>query len=213
MKLTVFIREKVEPKFFTVLVPDDEDFPQAGKEHPEQRQTPVPTPVYPATFVKRWWYDRNMDYYGDSGDPHKRAELWEDTEGTATWEEIIAAFPNLTYYYQLAVRTYHTDLLNRIVTPYESLERESWPLQQSEAEAWHVDNTANVPLITNIAAARGITLSDLVGKILGNVDLFRQASGTILGKQQAMLDRISAANSLEDLEVIEAEIGRNVLGS
>ena len=103
--------------------------------------------------------------------------------------------------------------MNHIVTPYESLERESWPLQQSEAEAWQKDNTAPVPLISNIAAARKITLPDLVAKILGNVDVFRQASGQILGKQQNMLDRIHAATSLEDLEAIAAEIGRNVLGS
>ena len=68
MKLTIFIREKVEPKFLTVQVPDNEDDPNSAT-HPEQRLNQVPAPTYPATFIKMVWYDRNQDYYGDSGDP------------------------------------------------------------------------------------------------------------------------------------------------
>jgi hypothetical protein len=45
-----------------------------------------------------------------------------------------------------------------------------------------------------MALARGISLSDLAGKVLENVALFEAASGAILGQQQALLDTLAAVD-------------------
>jgi hypothetical protein len=62
-------------------------------------------------------------------------------------------------------------------------------------------------MISALAANRGITVADLVGKILGNVNLFRQASGQILGKQQALIDKGYGATTLEELLAVSDSIG------
>lgn len=207
---TIFIRDLVTPKFYTVQVPDNEDDPH-GPTHPEQRQTPVPSPVYPASFTKRVWFAKQLDYYGETGDWRKRAELWEDSAGAATWPEIIGAFPDLPEYFCYGIRKHFNQVLQQIATPYMMAERETWHVQQREAEAWSADQSAQVPLIAAMAQARSLPLADLAGKILENVVLFRQTAGLILGRQQAMLDRVWGAESLEELQAVSSELGFDVL--
>ena len=79
-----------------------------------------------------------------------------------------------------------------MATPYTAAERETWATQQREARAWLADNSAAVPMITAMAAVRGLTLAEMTGEIMENVALFEAASGYILGKQQQLLDRGSA---------------------
>jgi len=59
-----------------------------------------------------------------------------------------------------------------------------------------------VPMVAQMAQARGITILDLVGKIWENVMLFRQYSGAILGAQQRLLDEIDAATTVAGLLAI-----------
>jgi hypothetical protein len=47
-------------------------------------------------------------------------------------------------------------------------------------------------MLSAMATERGVTLADLVARVLGNVALFEAASGAILGQQQALLDTLSA---------------------
>lgn len=210
MPYTIFIRELVTPKFYTVQVPDNEDDPNSPT-HPEERLTRVPEPLYPPSFSKRVWYDRNLDYYGESGDPRKRAELWEDSAGTATWPEIVGAFPKLREYFCFGIRKHFGQVLQEIATPYMAAERETWHVQQREAEAWLADQSAPVPMIAAMAATRNIQMADMVGKIQENVVLFRGTAGEILGQQQAMLDRVWSVQSLDELFALSAEVGFEVL--
>ena len=199
MGYSIFIRDLVAPKFYTVQVPDNEDDPH-GPTHPEQRLTPIPEPVYPASFTKRVWYARQLDFYGETGDPRKRAELWEDPAGTATWADICGTFPDLPDYFRYGIRKHFGQVLQQIATPYMQAERETWHVQQREAETWLA-----------IAATRGIELADLVSKIMENVALFRQIAGQILGRQQLMLDQVGTAQSLDELTALASELGFEVL--
>lgn len=239
MGYTIFIRELVTPKIIDVTVEDEpEYFPavysypegqdpaQGGvgcfgvlvtperyepRSHVEKQLNPIPAPAYPPTFTRRVWYDRNMDYYGDSGDPRKRAELWEDSVGTASWAEIVDTFPLLPEYFRMGVRKHFQEQLQGLATPYMAAERETWHVQQREAEAWLADKSAAVPMIAAMAATRGIQLPDLVDKIMENVVLFRQAAGQILGQQQAMLDEVNTAQSIDELNLVVAGIGLDVM--
>ncbi len=53
-----------------------------------------------------------------------------------------------------------------------------------------------------MAASRGISLEDMVLKVMENVETFEQASGAILGTQQKLLDELAAAQTLEEIEAI-----------
>ncbi len=206
MKLTIFIRELVTPKFYTAQVADDDMGGTDGPTHPEQRLTPIPAPNYPGTFIKRVYYAREMDYYGSYNNPFKRAELWEDSEGTATWDDILAAFPELVHCANTQIREVFSRKLATIAAPYYPTERETWHVQQREAEAYLADSTATMPMITALASARGIAVPALVDKIMENVNLFRTASGQILGQQQAKLDSVANLTCFEDMVALLQEL-------
>ncbi|MDD5106062.1 MAG: hypothetical protein PHC49_10645 [Desulfuromonadaceae bacterium] len=206
MKLTIFVRELVTPKFYIVQVSDDDMGGTDGPTHPEHRQTPIPAPNYPSTFIRRVYYAREMDYYGSYDNPYKRAELWEDSEGIATWPEILAAFPELIHCANGQIREVYSRQLAHIASPYYPTERETWHVQQREAETYLADNTAAVPMLTALASARGITVAALVDKIMGNVNLFRTVSGQILGQQQAKLDSVANLTCFEDIVALLLEL-------
>lgn len=89
-----------------------------------------------------------------------------------------------------------------IAAPYLPQERESWDTQFKEATDWLADNGAAVPMITAMANNRGITVVDMVGKIVENANLYRNTIGELLGKQQRLLDEIAAATTTEEVEAI-----------
>lgn len=203
MRYTIFIREQVTPKF--IMVPDPN---WEGIEAPEngympapaplvEQLNPIPEPVYPPTFVKQVWGARDFDYYSEN--PLKRAMLWEDTEGTATYPEILAVFSNLPQYVEYAVRKWGNAELSKLAMPYGAAERETWHVQHREAEAWLADNGARIPLISAMCTARDIPVSVMVGKIMENVDLFQYLAGNIMGRQQGLIDQIYQATDIETL--------------
>ena len=57
-------------------------------------------------------------------------------------------------------------------------------------------------MITAMANNRGITVVDMVGKIVENANLYRNTIGELLGKQQRLLDEIAAATTTEEVEAI-----------
>jgi len=177
--------------------------------HMEDRLNPAPPSVYPASFSRKIWACRSMDVY--SADPKLRAELWEDSAGTASYAEIVSVFPELPGYAELAARSWGDRQLAGLATPYAGHERETWHVQQREAEAWLVDPSTPVPMIAALASSRGITLEDLVQKILGNVELFRRESGRILGLQQALIDRAYGAQTMDELLAVATAIGIDLM--
>ena len=89
-----------------------------------------------------------------------------------------------------------------LAAPYLSQERESWDTQFKEATEWMVNSNASVPMIAAMANSRGITVAELVGKIMENANLYRDAIGAMLGKQQRLLDEVAAATTVEAVNAI-----------
>jgi hypothetical protein len=86
------------------------------------------------------------------------------------------------------IRTRYALLMSDIAKPYTQTERETWFTQLKEADEWLADNNTPAPMLTAIAAARGISVAALVAKVKENDGLFRQAIGALLGQQQHELD-------------------------
>jgi hypothetical protein len=81
-------------------------------------------------------------------------------------------------------------MLSQVVSPYLLTERETWPTQVLEANAYLLNVNADVPLITALALNRGVALAALVTWIKENEAKYRIAVGTLLGMQQAELDAL-----------------------
>lgn len=89
-----------------------------------------------------------------------------------------------------------------LISAYPEFERLTWPDQEREARAWQSDNAAETPTLDAIAAARGLTLDDLVTRVIAKADAFRLAAGQLAGKRQALEDQIGAAATEAEIEAI-----------
>jgi hypothetical protein len=90
------------------------------------------------------------------------------------------------------VRQKYAAKMDAVATPYTRTEQMTWDQQEKEARAYQADPAAAVPMLAALAAARGIALADLVGKIIAKADLYAAAIGAILGEQQWREDQIEA---------------------
>lgn len=107
----------------------------------------------------------------------------------------------ITDQFSLAVQT--------LTVKYTSEELSSWEQQKNEALLFKLDANAITPLITAIAAARGIELDALVDKIITNVKLFQAEYGILLGtkqKRQDQIKEISSSEVLIDDKIIQLEL-------
>lgn len=93
--------------------------------------------------------------------------------------------------------------LNVILKDYPVVETKTWNKQESEARAWAADNTAGTPLLTEIANARGLTMVELVPRVIAKADAWITLSGAATGKRQALEQQIGAATTIEELEAIQ----------
>lgn len=89
-----------------------------------------------------------------------------------------------------------------ITDDYPEVERLTWDKQEREARAWAADNTAATPLLDAIASARGLTLSELVTRVIDKADAWVTASGAATGKRQALETAIAAATTVADVEAV-----------
>ena len=77
---------------------------------------------------------------------------------------------------------------------YPFSEQQSWAIQREEALKYNDDNTFVPPLLSVIAENRGITISEMVSKVLVNVDFYNNSFGAILGKYQKNKDLLNSVD-------------------
>ena len=100
-----------------------------------------------------------------------------------------------------------TDATLAVLTEtYPDREIATFDKQESEARAYAADPMSSTPFLSALAVARGIPLSDLVGRVLAKADAFAVASGSIIGQRQALEDRLDACTTLEEVQGITVNI-------
>ena len=87
--------------------------------------------------------------------------------------------------------------VNELTKESTSEEIISWDTQAAEALAYQSDNSTSIPLLTNIALSRGISVDELVKKVLDAVNAYNISYGALLGKFQKNKTLLSSIN-LED---------------
>ena len=96
--------------------------------------------------------------------------------------------------------------IGTLTVTYPDREISTFDKQEAEARAYAADPTASTPLLSALAQARGIPLSDLVGRVLAKADASAVASGSIIGQRQALEDRLDACTTLEEVQGITVDI-------
>lgn len=82
---------------------------------------------------------------------------------------------------------------------YGPTEVATWDQQHAEALAYQADAGADVPLLNAIAAARGMAVAELAGRVLANRSAWVAVSGHVVGQRLAYQDQLDAAETLEDV--------------
>ena len=83
--------------------------------------------------------------------------------------------------------------MQAIAAGYPPSERESWPVQTSEAYTLLADATASTPWIDAAASARGLDRLELAQRIAAKDAQYRVVSGTLSGVRQRIEDQIDTA--------------------
>ncbi len=89
-----------------------------------------------------------------------------------------------------------------LIGSYPEVERETWPNQQAEADAWHADNTVATPYLDAIATARGVDLAAFRQSVYDHVIQFKTTSASLVGKRQRLSDAIDAATTVDEVQAI-----------
>ena len=97
-------------------------------------------------------------------------------------------------------------ILNAATATYPETEVLTFDQQLIEAQAYTADDTAAVPLLRALAAARGIELDDLVQRVIAKSNAFTQLSGYIIGQRQALEDRLDTCTTADEIEAITVDI-------
>ena len=79
-----------------------------------------------------------------------------------------------------------------------ALEYDSWAEQLFEAKAYDVDNTASTPLLSSLASARGITLSEMVTKVIDANNTYNTQIQTLLAAKQTVETEIKACTTISE---------------
>ena len=79
-----------------------------------------------------------------------------------------------------------------------SLEQGTWAQQKAEAEAYQADNTAPTPMLSALATARGIALSEMVAKVVQAVNKYNTDVATLLANKQAIEKEIKQCVTIKD---------------
>lgn len=93
-----------------------------------------------------------------------------------------------------------------LTAAYPDREISTFDKQESEARAYAANPTASTPLLSALAQARGIELSELVQRVIAKADILAMASGSIIGQRQALEDRLDTCTTVEDVQAITVNI-------
>ena len=89
---------------------------------------------------------------------------------------------------------------------YGPYEMATWDQQYAEAVALMADPNAAVPLLDALATARGMAVAALAQRIIRNREVWSALTGSVVGQRLAIVDRINAATSVEEVAAVDVTI-------
>lgn len=93
-------------------------------------------------------------------------------------------------------------IMSALISTYPDREISTFDKQEAEARAYMADPEAPTPLLSALAKARGLSMDELVKRVIAKADAFAAASGYIIGQRQALEDQLDACKTLEEVQSI-----------
>ena len=105
------------------------------------------------------------------------------------------------------INTACDSILNAAISTYPETEVLTFDQQTTESNAYLASqNPADAPLLAALAAGRGITLDDLVQRVIAKHDAFSLLSGYVIGQRQALEDRLELCETVGEVQAIAVNI-------
>lgn len=89
-----------------------------------------------------------------------------------------------------------------IKSSYPEAEILSWPQQVKEAESVLSNPSANAPLLTALADARGMNVPNLAELVIAKANAFSVVMGEIIGKRQYLEQLVQSMETIDDIEAV-----------
>jgi hypothetical protein len=83
-------------------------------------------------------------------------------------------------------------------------EKELWAAQRLEATRYLKDNTTPTPILSQLAAVRGITVPEMANLVVSKIDQYETDLVGLLVRQQKVQKEIAACNTLKELHYLGA---------
>ena len=93
-------------------------------------------------------------------------------------------------------------IMAALISSYLVREISTFDKQEAEARAYMADPEAPTPLLSALAKARGLSMDELVKRVIAKADAFAAASGYIIGQRQALEDQLDTCKTLEEVQSI-----------
>jgi hypothetical protein len=139
--------------------------------------------------------------------PHKivngvQMELTQEEVTAIEAERTSRAIPNAIRQKKREIESQYQSAVAQLTAGYDQQEISSWPQQAEEARARNANANAPAPLVEALANARGMTMTEMVSRILQKESAFKPIFGTILGTKQARLAALESAETLEEIQAV-----------
>ena len=92
-----------------------------------------------------------------------------------------------------------------LISSYPQTELLTFDKQEQEARSYTADASSPTPFLSGIASARGITLDDLVGRVIVKSEAFAKAVASLTGQRQRYEDLLEAATTVDEIEAVVPE--------
>lgn len=93
-------------------------------------------------------------------------------------------------------------IMAALISTYPDREISTFDKQEAEARAYMADPTAPTLLLSALAKARGLSMDELVKRVIAKADAFAAASGYVIGQRQALEDQLDTCKTLEEVQSI-----------
>lgn len=138
----------------------------------------------------------NLEVWAKKPPGYKEVEEWQEELKAQAAAELVASYADVPMWEERKrdeIRALAESALMELSKKYPEREVSTFTQQELEARAFLADSSSSAPLITAIAAERGITVAELAAKIVANADEYAQKAGKIIGRRQYFLDQLETA--------------------
>lgn len=101
------------------------------------------------------------------------------------------------------INQHYQSIADELAGEYPDFEVATWADQEAEAllyQAWDGTGTApETPLLSGIATARGLSVTDLAGRVVDNATAWRLRVPGLIGERQAKIDAAKLAATPEEI--------------